>query len=119
DPHNDGLTMRGWNDADTHVDVLASDEDLDPTVLGTAFLGDVDRAHDLEAADDRAEEAPGGVVALHEHAIDPIADADAVGERLDVDIAGALLHGFLDDEVHQPDDRGVAFFQGVDVADLS
>ncbi len=57
DPHDDRLTMRGWDDADTQVDVLAGDEDLDPAVLGAAFLGDVDRAHDLEAADDRAEEA--------------------------------------------------------------
>ena len=23
------------------------------------------------------------------------------------------MHGFLDDQVHQPDDRRVAFFQGV------
>ena len=48
-------------------------------------------AHDLETADDRAEQPPGGVVALHQHAVDPVADPDPVGERLDVDVAGA--HG--------------------------
>ena len=44
DPHDDRLSMHGWDDADTQVDVLAGDVDLDPAVLGAAFLGDVDRS---------------------------------------------------------------------------
>ena len=79
--------MDGWEDADTQVDVLAGDVDLDPAVLGAPFLGDVDRTHDLEAADDRAEEPAGGRVAFDADAVDPVADPDAVGERLDVDVA--------------------------------
>ena len=120
DPHDDRLSMRGWDDADTQVDVLAGDQDLDPAVLGAAFLGDVDRAHDLEAADDRAQEPAGGVVAFHQHAVDPVADPDPVGERLDVDVATpGCVHGFLDDQVHQLDDRRVAFLQGVGGARLA
>ena len=110
--------MAGWYDAHTQVDILASNQDLDAAVLRAAFFGDVDEAHDLDAADDRAQEAFGGVVAFHEHAVDPVANADPVGERLDVDVAGPVGHGFLDDQVHQLDDRCVAFFQGVGHADL-
>ena len=33
------------------------------------------------------EEPAGGAVALHQHAVDPVADPDPVGERLDVDVA--------------------------------
>ena len=89
DSHDHRLTVAGWDDADTQVDVLAGDEDLDPAVLGSAFLGDVDEAHDLDTADDRTQQPSRGVVALHQHAVDAIADPDPVGERLDVDVAGA------------------------------
>ena len=48
-----------------------------------------------------------------QHAVDPVADPDAVGERLDVDVGRPHRDGFLDDQVDQPDDRGVALLQGV------
>ena len=58
-----------------------------------ALLGDVDRAHDLEAAEDRGEQPARRAVAFDEVAVDAVADADAVGERLDVDVAGAEADG--------------------------
>ena len=61
DPHDDRLTMAGWYDADPHVDVFAGDQDLDSSVLGPAFLGDVDEAHDLDTADDRAQQPAGAL----------------------------------------------------------
>ena len=51
------LAVARRQDADAQVEVLAADGDLDPAVLGPALLGDVDRAHDLDAATHRAPAA--------------------------------------------------------------
>ena len=51
----------------------------------------------------------GDAVALVADAVDPVAQADTVFERLDVDVRGPAHDRFLDDLVHQPDDRGVIF----------
>ena len=80
---------------------------------GPAFLGDVDEAHDLDTADHGPEQPPRGAVAFHQDTVDPVADAHAVGERLDMDVAGTHGHRFLDDQVHQLDDRRVPFFERV------
>ena len=48
----------------------------------------------------------GGAVALHQHAVDPVADPNAILERLDVDVRRPQLHGLGNHQVHQPDDRG-------------
>ena len=66
------------------------------------------RAHDLDAGQQRGQQAARRAVALDQHAVDAVADADAVGERLDVDVAGPQADRFLDDQVDQLDDRGVA-----------
>ena len=50
--------------------------------------------------------APRGAVPLDQNAVDPVADPDAVFERLDMDVRGPQLHGLADDQVHQADDRG-------------
>ena len=52
----------------------------------------------------RGEQPARRAVALDENAVDAVADADAVGERLDVDVAGAQADGFLDDQVDELDD---------------
>ena len=44
-------------------------------------------AHDLDPADDRAQQPARGGVAFHQHAVDPVADPHPVGEGLDVDVA--------------------------------
>ena len=45
---------------------------------------------------------------VEEHAVDAEADAEFLLERLDVDIAGALLDGLGDHGVDQADDRRLA-----------
>ena len=40
-----------------------------------------------------------------QHAVDPVADAQPVLERLDVDVGGARLERVGDDERHEADDR--------------
>ena len=81
---------------------------LDAAVLRPALLGDVDDAHDLDTREHRRQQTARRAVALDQHAVDPVADADAVGERLDVDVAGPQADRLLNDEVDQLDDRGVA-----------
>ena len=60
----------------------------------------------LMRGQDRAQQPAGGAVALDQHAVDPVADADPILERLDVDVRGPQLHGLGNDQLHQPDDRG-------------
>ncbi len=92
--------MVGWEHAHTQVDVLAGDVDLDPAVLRSALLGDVDLPHDLQAAHDRAEQPSGGALDLLTDAVDPVSDPDPVGEGLDVDVRGPHLHRFFENQVH-------------------
>ena len=56
----------------------------------------------------RGQQPARRAVALDQHAVDAVADADAVGERLDVDVAGPEADRFLNDQVDELDDRGVA-----------
>ena len=98
---------------------LPLDGHLDTAVLGPALLGDVDAPHDLDAGDHRGQQAARRAVALDQDAVDAVADADAVGERLDVDVAGPQADRFLDDQVDQLDDRGVAVVGGGQVGRLT
>ena len=85
--------------------------DLDPPVLGAAALGDVDFGQNLDTRQDRPQQPLGGRIALHQHAIDPVADPDAVFERLDVDVRGPGFDRLGDDHLHQADDRRAGFVE--------
>src|SRR5947209_2616977 len=99
--------MNGWQQADAHIVVTPVQVHLDTTVLWPALLGDVDRAHDLDAGGHGSEEAARWTVALDEDTIDPIADTDALGEGLDVDVGSAQADRFLNDQVDELDDGSV------------
>src|SRR2546428_14033856 len=47
----------------------------------------------------------GGRLLIEEDAVDAVADAERVLERLDMDVRGLGVDGVLDEEVHEPDDR--------------
>src|SRR5262249_41950773 len=108
DTHDSRLTVHRRQETDTQVKVLPLDRHLDAAVLGAALLGDVDAAHDLDARGHRGLEPAGRTVALDEHAVDAVAHPNAIGKRLDVNVAGPGLDGFLNDEVDQLDDRRIA-----------
>ena len=91
--------MAGWEHADAHVEVFAAQGEFDSAVLAAAFLGDIHSRHDFEARKQRGQKAARWVIALNEDAIDAITDTDALGEWLDVDIGGAGVDTFLDEEV--------------------
>ena len=90
---------------DAEVDPFRVDKPLDAPVLGEALLGDVDSAHDLQTRDHRALHALGNRVPLQTNAVDPIPNANAVGHRLEVNVAGTGPHRLGDDQVDQPNDR--------------
>ena len=69
-------------------------------------------AHDLDTGEQGGQQPARRAVALDQHAVDAVADADAVGERLDVDVAGPQADRFLNDQVDQLDDGGVALVLG-------
>ena len=41
--------------------------------------------------------------------VDPVADANPIFERLDVDVRRPQLHRLGNDQLHQPDDRRARF----------
>ena len=71
--------------------VRAAHGELDAAVLRQPPLGDVELRHDLDARDDRRGEPAGRRLDLVQHAVDAVADAQLVLERLDVDVRGARL----------------------------
>ena len=69
------------------------------------FSGDVEPAHDLEPVGDGAVHRLGDAVDRVEHAVDPHADDGLLAPRLDVDVAGALLEGVVEQVLDRRDDR--------------
>ena len=79
---------------------------LDAAVLRQPLLGDVQPGHDLDAADDRQREPVDlrRQVLLLQQPVDPVADADALLLRLDVDVRRPLVRRLHQNLVHQLDD---------------
>ena len=81
-----------------------SDLDFDAAVLRQPALGDIQLGHQLHARNNGGFQFARRRVLIDQHAVDAVADAEFLLERLDVNIAGALLHGLRDHGVHQADD---------------
>ena len=77
----------------------------DAPVLRQAALGDVQVGHDLEARNHRQGQVLGRRRHFVEGAVHAVADLELVLEGLEVNVAGAVLHGLEQDEVDEPDDR--------------
>ncbi len=108
------LAVHGRNGGDADVDGAGVGGQIDAAVLRQAALGDVHVRHDFQARDDRALEH----AKLRRHgdfvqdAVDAVADAEVVFERLDVDVGGALVDGFADDLVDEFDDARLGVVAG-------
>ena len=103
--HDDALVAAARRDgADADVEALAGDLLGDAAVLREALLGDVERALDLDAADDAVHEGARRAARDVELAVDPVADDDLLLLRLDVDVARALLHRLQEERVDPADD---------------
>ena len=87
---------------------------IDAAVLRQAALRDVHVRHDFEARDDGALQH----AQLRRHgdfvqnAVDAVANAQIVLERLDVNVRGALVDRFADDLVDELDDAGLRIVAG-------
>ena len=90
DPEHALLAVDGGGGGDAHVERHAVDLDLELAVLGPAALDDVHLGHDLDAAHERGAHDRRQVEHLVQRAVDAVADAHAVGHRLDVDVGRAL-----------------------------
>ena len=55
------------------------------------------------------QQPPRRAVALDQHAVDAVANAHAILERLDVDVRGPELHRLANHQLHQPHDRRAGF----------
>ena len=79
----------------------------DAPVLRQAALGDVQVGHDLEARDHRQGQVLGRRRHLVERAVHAVADLELGLERLEMNVAGAVLDRLEQDQVHEADDRGL------------
>ena len=96
--------MYGGDTADTQVDGLVTNLDLDSSILRDAFLGNIHRAgHDLKSADDGTLEFFGWALDLLKISIDAVTDAEPLFHRLDVDVARSAVLGFDQDVGDHPD----------------
>ena len=112
--HHHALAVRYGQGGEAHVVVAAGDLEADAAILRQALLGDVQVSHDLDARHDaRLDRLGQRLDRLVEHVVDAEAHAELALEGLDVDVAGALLHGVVQQRIHQLDDGGVVV-RGVD-----
>ena len=98
--------MNGRQGGDTQVQRLLPDGDHRPPVLGYVFLGDVHTGHNFQAGDHRVLQLPGYRDDGPQRAVDAHADGHAALSGLQVDVAGPLGTGPVDDGVYQADGRG-------------
>ena len=108
DAQDHRLAVHGGHRGDAQVDVLAAHRELDAAILGQAALGDVEARHDLDARDDRGAQLQGRRFDLAQHAVDAIAYAQVLFERLDVDVRGPRLDRPRDQPVDDPHHRRLA-----------
>ncbi len=81
------------------LDFLFRFDALDAAVLGTAFLGDVEPAEHLEAADDGLVHDPGKGVHRPQDAVDAKTHDGVVALWFEVDVRGAVLERLVEDAV--------------------
>ena len=101
---HDRLAEHGRKNRHAQVDRGLAEMELDTTVLRQTPLGDVELGHDLDAGDQRGGEGLGNLLHLVEHAVDAVAQLELVFEGLEVDIAGLVLNGDHEDQLHEFDD---------------
>ena len=81
---------------------------LDPAVLRTALLGDIETGHSLDATDYRPMNNFRHRLDVVKYTVDTKADQAIVSLRLDVDVAGPGVVGVLQHELDGVDDVLIA-----------
>ena len=104
--------MVGGEAGDAQIDQFVAHVGLDAAVLGHAVLRDGHVGLYLQPADDGRLEAFGRGLYLVQHAVNPVADAKGLGQRLKVNVRGAHPECLGDHGVDQPDQRRVGIHHG-------
>ena len=108
----------GGEGGHAQVHLAVADGDVGPPVLGDLPLGDVHAAHDLQPGDDRGLQALGHGEDVAQQAVNPHPDPYLALLGLQVNIAGPLHHGALNDGVDQPHGGG-GLYVAVENADAA
>ena len=74
------------DDVDTKVDDLAAHVGLDTTVLRNALLSDAHSRRNLETGDHRSLQSLRDVLHLGHHAVDAVAQAEALAHGLEMNV---------------------------------
>ncbi len=82
---------------------------LDAAVLRNAPFGDGHVGLDFKPADDRGLQPLGRAFHLVQHAVNPVADAEGLGQRLQMNVRRPRLERLHNQSVDQLDDRRVGF----------
>ena len=99
------LPVRRRQDGHADVERLVATPDREPAVLGRAPLGDVEPAHDLEAAETAVACVPGNRGQLAHDAVDADPDVESALLRREVDVGGAEVERRRDRPVDEDDGR--------------
>ena len=100
DTHHHLLAEGNRHRGDADLDVFAAPlPHLDAAVLGAAFFGDIHARQELDARGDRRVYRLGQVVDGVQAAVDAEAHHRHAALGLDMDVAGALLEGVMEDMV--------------------
>ena len=106
-PKDDGLTVVRRARRDPEINLGLVHLEFDAAILWNAFLGNVDAGHQFETGKHGSLHPLGKVVPDRTDTVNAIAEHNAVGHRLDVNIGSAVADRFFDDSVHQCDHAGV------------
>ncbi len=104
-PQHRLFAEHGGQGRNPQLDLLSRFDALDATVLGTAFLGDVEPAEHLEAADDGLVHDAGKGVHGPQDAVHPEADDGVVPLGFEVDVRSAVLERLVEDAVESGNHR--------------
>ena len=107
DTHDDTFTVSSGQTRHAQINGFAADLRLDTAILRNAPLRDGHVGHDFQALKDGCLQPLGRVLHLVQHAVNAVADAEFLGQRLQMNVRSARLESVHDHGVDQLDDRRV------------
>ena len=106
-PQDEAFAMEGRQRGDTKVNAPVVQRQLEGAILWEAAFCDIETREDL---DPRRQCRLDGLRQSHHllhRAVDPVADAEVFLLWFDMNVAGSILECLREDEIDQPDDRGI------------
>ena len=101
------LTETRGEDSNANVDGAAAGLKGNPAILRQSPFSDIQPRHHLDPADEWRREFARRRQNFDKVAVDPVTDRQFVFERIDVNVGGSPLHGFVDQTIDKPDHGSV------------